>query len=125
MVLPRPGGIEPLKARCLRKAAAVKNGEQEFVCRLTNGVQLDVWIARPATRDLLSATESNYGTLFLCRTGSVQHNIFLVEHAKKLGLVWKPHDGVFHCGNLLASETEEEIFAALGLKFVEPERREK
>ena len=77
-------------------------------------------------RDLLNTAPDNFGTLLLCRTGSKEHNIFLVEHAKRLNLRWNPYRGVIDgAGNVLASETEEDIFKALDLPWIQPEDRER
>lgn len=40
-------------------------------------------------------------------------NIYLEEHAKRIGLKWKPYAGVFDGeGYCLAAESEEEVFRA-------------
>lgn len=89
----------------------------------TKGIDLDVYIAAPAT----------WATLLLIRTGSASHNISLCTRAKKMGM--KLHadgSGLFEihaegCEGvevLVANETEEQIFAALGLPYVNPEGRE-
>lgn len=93
-------------------------------------LQVDIFFARPrvVNNDLYnpSTTLSNFGTLLLCRTGSKEHNIYLVEHAKRLGLRWKPYSGVFdQAGQCLAAEHEEDIFKALQLDYVKPELRER
>jgi DNA polymerase (family X) len=126
VALPKPGKVDELKARCLRNATPVRDGDQEFVCTLTNGIQLDVWLAAQPAKDFFESKPTNFGSLLLCRTGSPAHNICLIERAKSLGLRWNPHWGVY--GGLsrgpIASVTEEEIFAALKLEFVPPEKRE-
>ena len=118
-----------LKARFAEHWRVVTDGEQNFICarELTDGfeLQVDIFFARPATRDLLENYPSNWGSLLLCRTGSKEHNIYLVEYAKRMGLKWNPYQGVFDGSKLLASETEADIFKALDLEFVPPERREK
>lgn len=93
--------------------------------------QLDVFFAEP----------ENVGSRLLCRTGSKEHNVFIIEHAKKRGDCWKPYEGVFTGGEwrrglgvavdtyvggqCIAGATEAEIFKALDLPFIEPERRER
>lgn len=137
--LPKPGKLPALKLRCLERGVRVIDGEMNFIVRLATGVQLDIFIAQPKSADLFGVQKAcNFGSLLLCRTGSKAHNIFLVEHAKRQidelnpeGLVWNLYYGVFgRCPRTgqqtcLASESEEEIFAALGLEFVPPERRER
>lgn len=118
-----PGG---LRERLLRNAALVQDGQMNLIVRLGNGVQVDLFMAQGSKRELFEERPGNFGSLLLCRTGSKEHNIYLIEHAKTLGLKWNPYYGVFDAkGKCLASETEEEIFAALGLGFVGPEGRER
>jgi DNA polymerase (family 10) len=62
--------------------------------------------------------------LLLARTGSKEHNIKLAALAKSKGLTFSPHEGIKRGEQILASETEEAIFAALGLPYIAPEDRE-
>jgi DNA polymerase/3'-5' exonuclease PolX len=103
----------------------VTEGPQNCIYRvkLSDGfpLQIDIFYARPTTSDLFKTTPTNFGTLLLCRTGSKEHNIKLVEHAKKMGLRWNPYEGVFDAHDrLLASETETAIFRALELDYLAP-----
>jgi len=77
-------------------------------------VQVDIYRARPET----------WGVLLLIRTGSTQHNIMLCSRAQRIGMMLSAKDGVMKDGKVVASRTEEEIFKALEMDFVEPERRE-
>jgi len=118
----RPALIDRLRQRC----QIVTEGAENLIVKLPCGNQLDLFLARPPYRDLLDSRPTNFGSIFLCRTGSREHNIFLVEHAKTLGLVWKPYQGVFDAdGYCLASATEADIFKALDLPFIPPEQRER
>lgn len=77
--------------------------------------------------DLYYATPDTWGTTLLVRTGSAAHNIKLVEAGKHLlpARLLKVSRGVVDtAGRVVASRTEEEIFAALGVPFVAPEDRE-
>lgn len=125
VVLPKTGQLLALKARCKLATEVIKDGEQNMIVRLKNGVQLDVFIAHGEHRDLLETKPTNFGALLLNRTGSTQHNVWLIEHAKSLGLTWNPYHGVFDGDRLLAGATEADIFRALRLDFIEPERRER
>lgn len=129
VILPKPGKLGMLKGRCMQNCAVVTDGEQNAIYRLRlpeGEIQIDMFFARHPVSDLLTATAGNFGSLLLCRTGSKEHNIFLIEHAKRLGLVWKPYDGVFDAdGQCLAAESEEKIFKALDLPFIAPEKRER
>jgi DNA polymerase (family 10) len=82
-----------------------------------SGLQVDVYRARPET----------WGVLLLVRTGSKEHNVKLCSLARSKGLKLSAADGVVTqggFGKVVASRTEEEIFQALGVAFVEPKDRE-
>jgi DNA polymerase (family 10) len=125
------GYLHALKERCKQNAEVVTDGDMNLIVRLRNGVQLDIFIAQRESRDLLESKPTNFGSLLLCRTGSAAHNIWLVERAKGLGKRWNPYYGVFVGktaggeARCIASATEEDIFAALDLEFIAPERRER
>jgi DNA polymerase (family 10) len=130
VLLPKEGQLEPLRARCKQRAKVVLDGRQNLIVELDDRhvgrIQVDIFIAQPESRDLLSHTPTNFGSLLLCRTGSTAHNIYLVEHAKRLGLTWNPYRGVFATdGSLLASATEEDIFRVLQLAPIPPALRER
>jgi DNA polymerase/3'-5' exonuclease PolX len=146
----KPGMDRPFRDRVHRNTRPEIDGQQTLVVALplpsrvaagalptgSQELQIDIWLASRGERDLLSQTPGNWGTLFLCRTGSKQHNIFLCQRAASLGLSWNPHHGVY--GPLgwpvvpsgsrsvcLASETEEDIFRILGLPVIPPEHRDR
>lgn len=72
--------------------------------------------------DLYFATPETWGALVLIRTGSAEHNIKLSTLARKKGMKLS-HKGLIKDGKVIAS-TEEEIFEALDLSYVAPEKRE-
>jgi len=74
--------------------------------------------------DIYRATPENWGVLVLIRTGSKEHNVKLCKQAQALGLKLSASQGVLKNGKVIASESEEEIFEALGLDYVPPEKRE-
>jgi DNA polymerase (family 10) len=119
-----PSDEPALRARILENKEVVQNGPKNIHVRLTNGIELQVFLAQPETRDLLDTKPSNWGTILLCRTGSKEHNIFIAQTARANCCEWKTYEGICRDGKLIASATEEEIFAALHLKFVPPEKRE-
>lgn len=118
-----PENISALRDRVLRRATPIQDGPQNLLVRLSNGVQLDLFFARAETCDLLEAKPSNWGTILLCRTGSKEHNIKLAQRAHSLGLQWKTNEGIFAGPILLASATEEEMFRAFELPYIEPKDR--
>ena len=125
VVLPLADQVNALRERVLRNTEPISDGKEIILTRLQNGMQLDLWIAQRPKKDLFSDTPTNFGVLWLTRTGSKEHNVWLCCHAQKLGRHLNPHHGVYENGKLFASATEEEVFAALQLEFVPPERRER
>jgi len=78
------------------------------------------------TVDLYIATPKTWATLLLIRTGSKEHNIKMCRLALNKGMTLKADgSGLFlvSTNKRVAGETEESIFVALGLKYVEPEMR--
>ena len=115
-----------VKARCKQSCTTKTDGQQNYICETMNGIQIDIFFAQYAQTELFTKVPGTWGSILLCRTGSVAHNIYLVEHAKTLGLKWDPYAGVVDQDyNIIASETEEDIFAALKLDFIKPEERER
>lgn len=131
VLLPHAGNdaAEELR-RLLRKCPVVKDGRQMMVVRSKEGIQIDVWFAHHGAGDMFERTPSNWGTLLLCRTGSMEHNIWLAQRAQAMDLKWETSRGlVANPGTvkekIIASETEEEIFQCLGLEFIPPALRER
>jgi DNA polymerase (family 10) len=109
--------IQKLKTQW--KAQVVEAGQELARLKVSTGatsepVQVDFYRARPET----------WGVLLLIRTGSTQHNIKLCSLAKQKGMMLSAKAGVNKNGRIIASRTEEEIFKALEMDFVEPEKRE-
>lgn len=113
-----------LRERVMQRCRIRQWGPQNILAVMENGVTLDIFIAHPGIKELFDTKPSNWGTLLLCRTGSVAHNVYLVETAKRAGMKWNPYHGLYSGNKLIASETEQDIFTALGLPFVPPEKRE-
>ena len=87
----------------------------------TRGIDLDVYVATPET----------WATLLLIRTGSTAHNVRLCIRARNAGMrLHADGAGLFKIVNeggtesRIAGDTEESIFQALGLKYVDPKFRD-
>jgi DNA polymerase (family 10) len=113
-----------LRARVVDGKEVIQNGPQNIHIRLTNGVEVQVFLARPAARNLFEELPSNWGSLLLLRTGSKEHNIWLAQTAKANLMEWRVYEGLFRGGKLIASDSEEAIFQALHLPFIPPHQRE-
>ena len=139
VVLPKYGQTLALRERCKARCRVVKDGEQNYIVAMPISaaqreqldhsgwdVQIDIFIAHPGKCDLLQTVPSNFGSLLVCRTGSTAHNIWLVEQAKKNYMTWNPYVGVTDPeGYVIAGETEQDIFRACDVPFIEPEKRER
>jgi DNA polymerase (family 10) len=94
-------------------AAILAKGEDKVSVKLKNDLQVDVRLLE----------RSAYGAALQYFTGSKEHNVALRDRAKRHG--WKLNEyGIFHGEKVLASRTEEEIYAQLGLPWIPPELRE-
>lgn len=93
-------------------------GDTKVSVRLEPGINCDLRCVPP----------ESYGAALLYFTGSKQHNIELRERAQRMGMtlneygLYEENDG--QVGRMVAGATEEEVYAALGLRYIEPELRE-
>lgn len=96
--------------------------------------QLDLWFA----------AADNFATRLLMRTGSKEHNIWFADRAAFHGLHWHPYEGLtplpgkvyiwqptefatpvtIPAGQFLPCKTEQLLYFALGLSYLEPKNRE-
>src|SRR5271168_544497 len=75
--------------------------------------------------DLRALSHESYGAAMQYFTGSKEHNIGLRLRAQKLGLTLNEY-GLFRVENeqRVAGESEEDVYAQLGLRWIPPELRE-
>jgi DNA polymerase (family 10) len=90
-------------------------GENKVSLKLRGGMQVDVRLLPP----------ESFGAALQYFTGSKQHNVELRQRALKMGYTLSEY-GLARLDNKerVAGHTEEEIYAALGLDYIEPELRE-
>ncbi|MBI3114737.1 MAG: DNA polymerase/3'-5' exonuclease PolX [Candidatus Harrisonbacteria bacterium] len=99
-------------------AAVVAHGETKSAVKMKNGLDVDLRVV----------PEDSYGAALNYFTGSKDHNIALRQLAIKKGYKLNEY-GLFSAGGgrgerQIAGKTEEEIYEALGLTYIEPEMRE-
>ncbi len=94
-------------------AGVVVSGETKTTVRLKNGLEADLRVV----------SERSFGAALNYFTGSKAHNIKLREIAVKKGMKLNEY-GLFRGQKFVAGETEEEVYKALGLRYIEPEMRE-
>lgn len=113
--------------------ATAKNHE-EAIKHFLGFPQVESILAKGATRaavrlragwqiDFRVVPKLSYGAALLYFTGSKDHNIALrkiaINHGYKLS-----EYGLFKSKKSVAGKTEEEVYRAIGLRFIEPELRE-
>lgn len=91
----------------------IANGETKSSIKLKNGLDVDLRVV-PA---------GSYGSALNYFTGSKAHNISLRKIAIKKGYKLNEY-GLYRGTRQIAGETEEAIYKALGLQYIEPEMRE-
>ncbi len=93
----------------------IAKGENKVSFHLQNGMQVDV-------RLLPSAS---YGAALQYFTGSKAHNVSLRQRALKMGYTLSEWAlAKLEGGEVVAAKTEEDIYAALGMDWMQPEMRE-
>ena len=73
--------------------------------------------------DLRVVPEKSYGSALQYFTGSKEHNIITRKIAIDKGLKLSEY-GVFRGSKMIAGKTEDEVYRAIGLSYIEPELRE-
>ncbi|MBI2644398.1 MAG: DNA polymerase/3'-5' exonuclease PolX [Candidatus Wildermuthbacteria bacterium] len=73
--------------------------------------------------DIRILPQKAYGAALQYFTGSKEHNVKVRTYALQKGLKVSEY-GVFRGRKLVAGKTEEEVYKALGLPYIEPELRE-
>ncbi|MBU2808241.1 DNA polymerase/3'-5' exonuclease PolX [Acidithiobacillus ferrooxidans F221] len=73
--------------------------------------------------DLRAVDESAYGAALHYFTGSKSHNIAIRRMGQDMGLKVNEY-GLFRGKERIAGDTEESVYAAVGLPYIEPELRE-
>ncbi|MHA1860544.1 MAG: DNA polymerase/3'-5' exonuclease PolX [Candidatus Asgardarchaeia archaeon] len=96
------------------KEILVKGSKKTSVI-LRDGIQVDVRVVKP----------ESFGAALQYFTGSKEHNIQIRNIAVKMGLKINEY-GVFkkETEEYIAGRTEEEVYRAIGLDYIEPELRE-
>ena len=93
--------------------SVIAHGDTKASVRMKNGLQADLRVV----------PLDSYGAALNYFTGSRDHNIALRQLAQDKGLKLNEY-GLFRGDASVAGKTEEGIYAALGMPYVEPELRE-
>lgn len=90
-------------------------GPTKSSIRTTSGLQVDLRVVEPEA----------YGAALMYFTGSKEHNVKLRERAQQRGMTLNEYRlENKDTGKSVASKTEEDVYAALELKWIAPELRE-
>jgi DNA polymerase (family X) len=89
------------------------HGEKKSSVKLRTGLQVDLRIVE----------KNEFGAALLYFTGSKEHSVALRKIGQEKDLKVNEY-GVFSGKKKLASKTEEKMYKALGLRYIEPELRE-
>jgi len=129
VLLPKADQLPGIMARLDRNTEVKSNGETNSIRILDvpkiGPVQIDVFVAKAENKEFFETVPSNFGSLFLLRTGSTRHNIRIVQRAKDRGLTWDFTRGILNAhGKVIAGAEEADIYRVLDLPFQEPQNRE-
>ena len=115
-ILVAAGARSPLMERFVgydEVKEVLAQGETRSSVKLKSGLQVDLRLVPP----------ESYGAALHYFTGSKAHNIAVRKLGQARGLKINEY-GVFRRESRLAGETEESVFAAVGLPWIPPELRE-
>ena len=82
-----------------------------------------VHLVRGFDVDLRIVKEESFGSALQYFTGSKEHNVATRRIAISKGLKLNEY-GVFRGSKMIAGKTEEEVYKAIGMSYIEPEMRE-
>jgi len=91
----------------------ISHGQTRSSVVLRSGIQVDLRVV----------SEESFGAALHYFTGSKAHNIAVRKLGQDKGFKINEY-GVFHGDELVAGVTEEEVYAAVDLSYIEPELRE-
>ena len=110
---PNPEKLARAFANLDQVASVISSGETKVSVVLKSGINADLRIV----------TESEFPYALHHFTGSKEHNTAMRGRAKDRGIKMNEY-GLFRGEKNIKCASEDEIFAALGLQFIEPELRE-
>ena len=98
-------------------------GEDVRQVLLRGGTRASVVLKSGLQVDLRAVQAESFGAAWVYFTGSKAHNIALRRRAQEQGLKINEY-GVFRGIERIAGATEESLYQAVGLRYIEPELRE-
>ena len=120
---------EPDRASAAVEYVASYNGIRNLIAKGENKVSF--YMSHSLQVDVRLLPSSSYGAALQYFTGSKMHNVSLRQRALKMGytlsewaLARLEDSPAGPAGSVVAAETEEAIYAALGMDWITPEMRE-
>jgi len=120
---------EPDRASAAVEYVASYNGIRNLIAKGENKVSF--YMSHSLQVDVRLLPSSSYGAALQYFTGSKMHNVSLRQRALKMGytlsewaLARLEDSPAGPAGSVVAAETEESIYAALGMDWITPEMRE-
>lgn len=106
--------------------ALLRHGEILTKKRLDSNTKIIKYRFEGLPIDIYIADRQTWPMILLVRTGSASHNQRLAMLAKRQGLHFAADgQGILDAdGRRISGDTEQSVFAALGLDYVQPEERE-
>ena len=109
----KPNNLEDLK-KFLSELGVLKLKGEKLIRLITNdNMQVEVYIA----------TKENYEPLLLIRTGSKEHNVKLTTRAHIFNYKLTANGLIDMKTSSIIATSEKDIFKALKMNYVEPEKR--
>jgi DNA polymerase (family 10) len=108
-----PAAVMDAFGRFAEVGELLARGDTKMTVRTKRGLQIDLRVV----------PRESFGAALQYFTGSKAHNIELRSRARQRGLKINEY-GVFRGEERVAGETEEDVYAALGLPWIPPELRE-
>lgn len=111
---PKPEELTSSFTRLSHVEKVLSHGTTKASARMRNGLQVDIRVIEPA----------RFGSALNYFTGSKEHNVKLRQIAISKNMKLSEYGLFDKKDKLLASKTEREVYAKLGMAYVEPEMRE-
>jgi len=109
----KPNNIDKLKNFIFKLGEVKLKGDKLIRFIATDNAQVDIYIG----------TKENYEPLLLIRTGSKEHNIKLTTRALSMNMQLTANGLIDKKTGKIIATSEKDIFKALKMNYVEPEKR--
>ena len=108
-----PNNIEKLKDELSKLGTLKLKGDKLIRLITKDNAQVDIYIA----------TKENYEPLLLIRTGSKEHNVKLTTRALSMNMQLTANGLIDKKTGKIIATSEKDIFKALKMNYIEPEKR--